>query len=82
MLSQVGQPAFFLILDNDSNKLSLLFKTTTTTYVIRHDTLPTIKQKPCCSCQKQRFLDLYFNGVRAATRANVGTNPTHLIPPI
>lgn len=69
-----GAASFFLILDNDnSNKLSLLFKTTTTTYVIRHDTLPTINTKNHVAVVRNNgFLDLYFNGVRAATRANVG----------
>ena len=69
--------SFFLILDNDnSNKLSLLFKTTTTTYVIRHDTLPTINTKNHVAVIRNNgFLDLYFNGVQAATRAVIGNEP-------
>ena len=69
--------SFFLFLDNDnSNKLSLLFKTTAGGYVIRHDTLPTINTKNHVAIVRNNgFLDLYFNGVRAATRANVGNEP-------
>lgn len=69
--------SFFLFLDNDnSNKLSLLFKTTAGGYVIRHDTLPTINTKNHVAIVRNNgFLDLYFNGVRAATRANVGGDP-------
>ena len=72
-----GAASFFLILDADnSNKLSLLFKTTTTTYVIRHDTLPTINTKNHVAVVRNSgFLDLYFNGVRAAARAVVGNEP-------
>jgi len=72
-----GAASFFLILDADnSSKLTLLFKTTTGTYVIRHDTLPTINTKNHVAVVRNNgFLDLYFNGVRAATRANVGNEP-------
>lgn len=68
---------FFVILDEDnSNKLTLLFKTTTTTYVVIHDTLPTINTKNHVAVVRNNgFLDLYFNGVRAATRAVVGNEP-------
>ena len=72
-----GAANFFLILDaDDSNKLTLLFKTTTSTYVVRHDTLPTINTKNHVAVVRNNgFLDLYFNGVRATTRAVVGNEP-------
>lgn len=69
--------SFFLILDEDqSNKVTLFFKTTTRSYAIRHETLPTINTKNHVAVVRNNgFLDLYFNGVRAATRAVVGNEP-------
>lgn len=69
--------SFFLILDGDnSNKLSLKFKTTRTTYYLSHDTLPIANTKNHVAVvRKNGFLDLYFNGVRASTRAVVGNEP-------
>ena len=69
--------SFFLILDADqSNKVTLFFKTTTRSYAIRHETLPTINTKNHVAVVRNNgFLDLYFNGVRAATRAVVGNEP-------
>jgi len=68
---------FFVILDKDnSNKLSVRFRTTRTYYFIVHDTLPTINTKNHVALVRNNgFLDLYFNGVRAATRAEVGNEP-------
>lgn len=73
--------SFFLILDADnSNKLTLLFKTTTSTYVVRHDTLPTINTKNHVAVvRKNGYLDLYFNGIRATDRANVGSEFYHAL---
>jgi len=76
--------SYFLILDTDnSSKLTALFKTTSSTYVIRHQTVPTLDTKHHAAVVRgaDGYLDLYLDGIRASTRAFVGAESYQQLAP-